>query len=98
MRDKMRLAFIVQRYGPQISGGSEHHCRMFAERLAQRSDVEEVTVFSTCAKSYTTWENHYPAGNYEINGVQVERFPTRFSSAHSLRTLASMIQSRSRWR
>ena len=68
----MKLALVVQRYGPDIAGGSEAHCRELAERLAPRHDV---TVLTTCARDYVTWANAYPAGEAQIQGVRVVRFP-----------------------
>ena len=70
----MKLACVVHRYGADIAGGSEAHCRQFAERLSVRHDV---TVLTTCAKDYVTWANAYPAGASRINGVNVVRFPVR---------------------
>jgi glycosyltransferase involved in cell wall biosynthesis len=68
----MKLAFVVQRYGAGIAGGSEGHCRELAERLSPRHDI---TVLTTCAKDYVTWENAFPAGPATENGVRVIRFP-----------------------
>ena len=68
----MKLAFVVQRYGADIAGGSEMHCRQLAERLSSRHDI---TVLTTCARDYVTWENAYPPGASMENGVRVQRFP-----------------------
>jgi glycosyltransferase involved in cell wall biosynthesis len=69
----MRIAFIVQRYGTEILGGSEYHCRLIAERVAERHQVD---VLTTCAREYTTWANEYPEGADRIRGVTVRRFAT----------------------
>ncbi len=68
----MKLAFVVQRYGADIAGGSEGHCRQLALRLAARHDI---TVLTTCARDYVSWANAYPPGVTADEGVRVHRFP-----------------------
>lgn len=68
----MRVAFVVQRYGEEICGGAEQHCRLVAEHLAPFVDVD---VLTTCALNHLPWDNYYSAGAVELNGVRVRRFP-----------------------
>lgn len=68
----MRVAFVVQRYGPEVVGGAELEARLVAERIAPYVQVD---VLTTCAVDYMTWENSYAPGVQIENGVRIHRFP-----------------------
>jgi glycosyltransferase involved in cell wall biosynthesis len=70
----LKLAFVVQRYGLDIAGGAEYHCRLVAEHMARHA---EVSVLTTCASDYLTWANHYPEGRELLNGIPVHRFKVK---------------------
>ncbi len=71
----MRILFVVQRYGVQVAGGAEQHCRTFATRLANRGHAVEV--LTSRAISYIDWANHYPPGRELVDGVVVHRLGVR---------------------
>lgn len=72
--ERLRLAFVVQRYGEDVNGGAEYHCRLIAEHLASRHDVE---VMTSCAKDYITWRNEHRPGLHDVNGIRVRRFKVK---------------------
>ena len=67
-----RIAFVIQRYGENVLGGAEQYCRMIAEHLSSRCDID---VLTTTAQDSITWANFYPTGKERINNVTVIRFP-----------------------
>jgi glycosyltransferase involved in cell wall biosynthesis len=71
---RSEVAFVVQRYGEGVTGGSESLARAVAERLAGE---RRISVFTTCARDYVTWRNEFPAGRGRLGGVEVRRFPVR---------------------
>lgn len=71
---RKRIAFVCQRYGFEVNGGAELHCRQLAERLGEFYDVDVIT---TCAEDYVTWANVYGAGIENINGITVRRFKVK---------------------
>ncbi|HMM72054.1 MAG TPA: glycosyltransferase family 4 protein [Rhodocyclaceae bacterium] len=85
--DPRTIAFVVPRYGRDITGGAETLCRNVAENLAAAG--LPIEVYTTCAVDHFTWENHHPAGVTLEGGVPVHRFPvtaardrTRFEELH----------------
>lgn len=69
MKDK--VAFVVQRYGLEVNGGAEYHCRLIAELLSSDYEVE---VLTTKALDYMTWKDYYTEDIETINQITVRRF------------------------
>lgn len=67
----MKFAFVTPRYGADISAGAEHACRLLAERVCRRHEVD---VLTTCARDPLTWRNEYSETADRVRGVLVRRF------------------------
>jgi glycosyltransferase involved in cell wall biosynthesis len=85
----MKLACVIHRFGADIAGGSEGHCRLVAEHLATAHDV---TVVTTCARDHVTWGNHYAAGDSRVGPLHLKRFPTvRTRQLHRFRDISDQV-------
>ena len=67
-----RICFVVQRYGIEVNGGAELHCRQLAEHLLKK--YRDIHVLTTKAIDYMTWKDEYEKEEEDINGVHVHRF------------------------
>ncbi|MBZ4416749.1 glycosyltransferase family 4 protein [Myxococcus sp. RHSTA-1-4] len=67
-----RVGLVVQRYG-EVTGGAEKLAAQVAEHMAPHWDI---TVLTTCAKNHLSWENAFPPGPDEVDGIKVLRFPS----------------------
>jgi glycosyltransferase involved in cell wall biosynthesis len=85
----VKLACVIHRFGADIAGGSEGHCRLIAEHLVPHHDV---TILTTCAKDHITWKNHYPAGESQVGPLRVRRFPVaRPRHLHRFMALSDLV-------
>ncbi len=80
---KKKICMVVQRYGKEVNGGAELHCREISEHMTDKYDV---TVLTTKAIDYMTWKDEYTCDEEELRGVHIKRFSvdeprdiTRFS-------------------
>jgi glycosyltransferase involved in cell wall biosynthesis len=85
----VKLACVIHRFGADLAGGSEGHCRLVAEHLAETHDV---TVVTTTARDHVTWANHYATGASKSGRVRVHRFPVdRPRDLHRFRDISNLV-------
>ena len=83
-----RVGVVVQRYG-EVTGGAERHAQQLCEHLAPHF---QLTLLTTTAKNHLTWENAFPPGPDEVDGLSVLRFPvTRTRNIRPFNTLSRAV-------
>jgi glycosyltransferase involved in cell wall biosynthesis len=87
----VKFAFVASRYGADIGSGAEHECRLLAEQVSARHDVE---VLTTCARDSRTWKNEYSEGVDRVRGALVRRFAvTQTRDPRSFKQLSDLVYS-----
>ena len=88
---KKKVAFVIIRYGAEVNGGAEAHCRMLAERLVPYYDVE---VLTTTVRVFGSPAEDYPEGVSTDHGVtrRIRRYLDR------LHLLGAISSFRPEWR
>lgn len=71
--DRLRVAVVAGRYGPDALGGAETSLRTVAEALHAAGHAVEV--YATCAAGDDPWTNTLPEGSDTVAGIAVHRFP-----------------------
>lgn len=79
-----KIALVIIRYGAEVNGGAEVHCRMLAERLARWYEVE---VLTTTRRIFGDPAADYPEGVETLDGVTVRRFRPEPVDGGRFRTL-----------
>lgn len=74
---KEKLALVVHRYGLEVNGGAEYHCRMIAQHMFDRYCVD---VLTSKSKGIKPWDNGYNKDRETIEGIQVLRFSVEDAS------------------
>jgi glycosyltransferase involved in cell wall biosynthesis len=74
MNSKKNIAIVVQRYGKEIHGGAETHCRVLAQQLNKQHTV---TILTTVAKEYSNWEPYYTEGASIEDEINIRRFTNK---------------------
>ena len=85
-----KIAFINQRYGNEVIGGSESYTKAVAEHLARTGKIQ-VEVLTSKAVDFKTWEDHYIQDVEEINSVIVRRFSVKWKRSRIIQRGAQIL-------
>ncbi len=66
-----KLALVVHRYGVDVNGGAEYHCRMIAVHMASSYFVD---VLTSKSKGIFPWDNQYDKAEQETDKIRILRF------------------------
>ena len=86
-----RIAFVNQRYGKEVNGGSEYYTMLMAQKLKAYYEVE---VLTSKALTYEKWEDYYQEDVEQIDGVTVRRFGVKQKRSRVLQRFFKILITR----
>lgn len=84
-----KIAIVIQRFGHGINGGAEVHAKQIADLLKADFDI---TVLTSCAEEYTTWEPVYTAGPLTEDNIKIVRITNEVRDEAKQKILAKRIK------
>ncbi len=79
MKQKEKIAVVVQRFGKEINGGAELHAKLLCDQLKK---YYEVDVLTTCSTDYQTWKNNLLEGETIEDRILIKRFKSLSKNTH----------------
>lgn len=86
-----RIAFVNQRYGKEVNGGSEYYTMLMAQKLKAYYEVE---VLTSKALTYEKWEDYYQEDVGQIDGITVRRFGVKRKRSRVLQRIFKILITR----
>lgn len=83
-----RIAFVNQRYGKEVNGGSEYYTMLMAGKLKEHYNVE---ILTSKALAYDKWEDYYTEDVETIDGIIVRRFGVRKKRSRILQRILKIL-------
>tara|TARA_B100001971_G_C18193608_1_gene540121 strand:+ start:131 stop:1375 length:1245 start_codon:yes stop_codon:yes gene_type:complete len=79
LKQKEKIAVVVQRFGKEINGGAELHAKLLCDQLKK---YYEVDVLTTCSTDYQTWKNNLLEGETIEDRILIKRFKSLSKNTH----------------
>lgn len=83
-----RIAFVNQRYGKEVNGGSEYYTMLMTGKLKEYYNVE---ILTSKALTYDKWEDYYTEDVETIDGIIVRRFGVRKKRSRILQRILKIL-------
>ncbi|MBN2867614.1 MAG: glycosyltransferase family 4 protein [Flavobacteriaceae bacterium] len=79
MKQKEKIAVVVQRFGKDINGGAEYHAKLLCDQLKKYYKID---VLTTRSIDYQIWDNTLPEKDTIEGDITIKRFNSLTKNTH----------------